>query len=408
MKHKILDYIDIIPFFCALLLIVLLQPFYFWGMNMIPVKFLFFLVIIPFFKIGNKNIAMLFFLLCVYLIIPISRGLNITGMVEFVFLSIIPFLKYKFVKRTYQYFTIVYASLMVVSIIVWILVLSGVNLPNYTIDPLNDLKHYVYIAYPFLVIPTMDTSADAVLLGFLRFHSVFDEPGIVGTISLILLYINSFNFRKWYNIALFASGILSFSIFFYIGAIVYGLLILYKQKKNRIRNLIMIAIGVVTFSIIINSNQFLYDIIGHRFEYDEKSGKLVGDNRADDDLKKYFSSIRGTSIYFWGDSTENIERFSASAGYRNMVLRYGAVFFILFIIFWLLYAKTEFKNDRKSFVIFLILFIALQYQRPSVRDVSFLFLYTAFVKCYNISFNSKLLSDEKYSKNKIVDIKNRD
>ena len=375
-----------------------MQPYYFWGMRMVPIKFLFFLLIIPYFKVEKRNGMLFLLLLGAYSIVALVKGANIFGSLEFLLLAFIPFLKTSFVKQTYGFFTLFYASLMSVSLIVWGLVMAGFSLPNHIIDPLNELKHYVYIAYPFLVVPTMDTLEDAVLLNFMKFHSVFDESGVVGTISLIILYINSFNLKKWYNIIILISGIVSFSLFFYACALGYSFFYLFKNVKIQFHHILAMVAGISVFIILVNSSPMLYDLIGKRFEYDKTEKKFVGDNRADDDLKRYVDNIRGTSVYFWGDTPANIVKFSESAGYRNIILRYGAVFFALFILFWILYAKSELQNDKKSFIVFIVLFIAIQYQRPGVNAVEYLFLYTAFLKCNKLPLNSKLIENGENSK----------
>lgn len=373
----------IIPLFCAFLLLLMMQPYFVWGAKLTAIKFLFFLLIIPYLKFRKKiEIQLLILIFFAYFIIPIHREQNLIGIAEFVLLSLIPFIKDRFVYQTFCCFSIIYATINAISLIVWGLVWSGMNLPGEIIEPLNELKPWKYIAYPFLVIPTKVELTENNMLQFFRFHGVFDEPGVIGTISLILLYVHSFNLKKWYNIVTFVSGIVSFSLFFYLTVVLYYIIVLFQRGKLRFYHLLVTTMGVVGLYVLVTTVPIFYDMIGRRIEYDKSTGMFAGDNRAEKDLIMYVQSIRGTSRYFWGDTNANIIRFSGSAGYRNIILRYGAVFYMLFIVFWLLYAISICKN-RNDFIVFLVLFIAVQYQRPSPLGIEYLFLFTAFVKCYN-------------------------
>lgn len=76
------------------------------------------------------------------------------------------------------------------------------------ISPLNTIKSYEYIQYPFLVVSQV---SDFV---YFRFCAYYDEPGVVGSIASLLLIGNRFNLRLWENWPILIAGLFSFSLFF--------------------------------------------------------------------------------------------------------------------------------------------------------------------------------------------------
>ena len=94
-------------------------------------------------------------------------------------------------------------------------------------------------------------------------------------------------------------------------------------------------------------------------------------------LDNHIESIKGTNAYFWGDSDENIEYFSAYAGLQTAILRYGVVFIILYFIFFFCYAY--FRTSKRGLLLFMILLFATLYQRPAFVNSGYLYLFTCAV-----------------------------
>lgn len=96
------------------------------------------------------------------------------------------------------------------SIIQFILVqILGISMPAKSIQPLNKAKQASYLAYTFYV-TTNQWGADILP----RFFGYYDEPGVVGTLSGLILMTRKFNLKKLINIPIFIGGLLSFSLFF--------------------------------------------------------------------------------------------------------------------------------------------------------------------------------------------------
>ncbi|MEG1586939.1 MAG: hypothetical protein RR346_08690 [Bacteroidales bacterium] len=338
----------------AVLLFLWLNPYFAWSLS----KYSFFLYTVPLIGIfwyytpgikQNDGIYLMVFI-CILLIAALSARSTFNGVISMVILSIIPFASSIFLIQTYRKFRNIYSVLILVSIIVWILVMSGFAIPYKMIAPLNNLKDYNYIAYPFLV-TINPSSIEAITLNAFRFCGLFDEPGVVGTISMILLYIEKFDLRKKINIPILISGLLSMSLFFYLGASIYAmyyLIFVFRSVKKRILFL-MVYVLLVAGS---HQSEYINELIWNRVEWNMMDGGgLAGDNRADYELKTYYRSIVGTGEFWWGVGDRNvIEKFMGNAGYRNAIFIYGAMACLLYVIFFVLFAF--FKIREGSFLLY--------------------------------------------------------
>src|SRR5690606_28258663 len=73
-----------------------------------------------------------------------------------------------------------------------------------------------------------------------RFYSIFDEPGTLGTLSAFVLYGNRYMFRRKENLIILIGGILTFSLAFYI-LLIAGLFI---QNIRNIKQILFATIGL--------------------------------------------------------------------------------------------------------------------------------------------------------------------
>lgn len=380
-SYTLLEYITALLFFLSL------EPSITWSIN----KFFILcpLIIVLFLNIDisnktNKRLFVIFFLLLS--IIPISHNNSLFGFLFYTTVVVVPFLKKSFAINTYQIFKKLYAIITGLSIIVWVMaIIMQLNIPYSIIDPLNDLKDYSYRSYPFLVAPTFTLDVSSMF----RFHCVFDEPGAVGTYCLLFLFIEGFNIKKWDNIIILVAGMISFSFFFFLSLIIFGISKVFTSKQLKKYRLWTIA-GVLVAFVSVLSVPFLYDVIGSRLEYDEDRGTLAGDNRSGEELDKYIESIRGTNTYFWGETEDVVEEFSANAGIKNAILRYGIVFIILFFVFFFFYAKSRLKGNNMELLLFMVLLVLTLYQRPGFVNVNRLFFFSVAVMSRELARNGSM------------------
>ena len=223
----------------------------------------------------------------------------------------------------------------------------------------------------------------------LRFCGPFDEPGVVGTIAGLMLYIDNFNLKDKRNIFILISGLLSLSLFFYVLSAIFLVYFLFSRNVKVVYKFFISSLMalLIVFSM---QNTMTRLLIWDRLEYDKTQGMISGDNRADSSLKSYFNSIQGTSQYWWGvDNKRQFANFSDSAGYRNAILSNGAVVCIMYLLFFVLYALNRIKSIW-YILIFITLLLATLYQRPGLFSVNYIFLFSMYIVMHDKRENIKL------------------
>lgn len=321
----------------------------------------------------RKQLLLLVLFMGTFALPSILNNQNLFGLANTIAIVFMLFTSQEYVERSYYYFVRIIAVTMMLSLIVWVMVGVGVPLSAEVIDPLNELKKYNYLAYPFLVISLDYTGT---MLDMLRFEGMFDEPGVIGTVSLLILSINRFNLRKWYNLVCFIGGVLSMSLFFYIGTMLYVLLMYILNKQYSIsRRVVGILLLFLGFIVMINNDTTSELILG-RMQYDKTTNKISGDNRSDVYLDNYIDNIRGSSSYYWGVRNNSvIQEFAGSAGYKNAILMYGIVFIALYIILMSIYGSIYIYKDKWLYFTMVFIMIITLYQRPGFMNKDFIFLF---------------------------------
>lgn len=385
-----------LAFIAGVLIFLWLDPYFAWRFSdlkfftcTIPLCGIFFLQTK---EIKTPEIGLWLFFAAILFLAAFCARSSIAGTFAMLILVVIPFTPPTFLKSTYKYFKTIYGVTIIISVFVWILTLTGIQIPHEIIPPVNALKEYNYCAYPFLVTPNVN---DLLYIpnNVVRFCGLYDEPGVVGTISLLILFIERFNLRSKLNMGIFIAGLCSLSLFFYLTCaiyLIYYVFVVGHSITNRIVSVVLIA----SFVIFTQENQLMKTMIWDRMAWDETGGTIVGNNRASEDFKVYYNSIVGTEKFYWGEEDKNISiQFSESAGYRNAILRYGAVSCILYLLFFLIFAYSRI-SDKKQALLFAAILITTLYQRPNFFAPHYIFLFTMCIILFSQSKNETyLLSD---------------
>lgn len=352
-------------------LIVSIPPFYFWRISSIVYVF----SSLGFFLYGlwekpQNNLQR--FSLCLFVIfysyasLNLYDGLNFTGKLWNGYRLFISFAIF-FISRDnwteiYKKFLLVYTLTLIPSLLVYFFAIwGGVNLPHSYMPPLNELKDHGYLAYPFMVISE----------GFenFRFCGYYDEPGVIGTVSGVLLIVNQCKLRDWKNWILLISGIFSFSLFFYLLVSLYALLFGSGKVKFVLAILIVVAI-----TYLVNSDNVFSNLILARLELGD-DGKLVGDNRTHADFEYFYEKfLHSDKVWFgYGHLYSSKVVDTGGQSYKHLVVDHGIIMSILYIVaFGFYYLSYNLKKKQLLFVL-MILFCVL-YQRPFISYLLYLFL----------------------------------
>lgn len=373
----------------AILLFFYADPYFFWG-NVFQNNYTQFLLGIIMLYLFLKNKAfdrhtkvLGVFFVSLIVLVTFLQDRNIMYFLFTIPVAALPFADKEFTKSTYNNFLNIYCGITLVSLVVWVLHLVGAAPHLGTISPLNQLKTIYYDHYPFLV----------AVSGSYRFECVFDEPGVVGTLSGMLFCIQHFNFTDRRSYILLASGLCSMSMFFYIMIAAYGMLHYIFEKKSIFKAVLMV-VAIFGVLYVVQYVPVLNEIIGRRLEWDAENMRFVGDNRTSEELLDNLSSIVGTNEFWYG--LDNKALFLESvAGECNIyitILMNGVLFCLLYLGFMVSYG-LHFKKTWSAFILFLFMFLVCVYQRPFLFEAVYVFLWCYVAK---IDRNNDFMNYPKY------------
>lgn len=114
---------------------------------------------------------------------------------------------------------------------------------------------------------------------FVRVAGFYDEPGALAFWGIFALLINKLFFdNKKVEYILLIGLIVTLSMAYFIQAILY---ILCFMSKQRVRFFMLIIIAIISLKLIANQSPKFDNAIFGRFEYNESTRRLKGDNRSD-------------------------------------------------------------------------------------------------------------------------------
>jgi hypothetical protein len=193
-----------------------------------------------------------------------------------------------------------------------------------------------------------------------RFYSMFDEPGVVGTLAAFILYGNKYDFSRWYVWVIAICSIFTFSLAFYTLTLI-GFLYYRMRNVKQIASAILVIICTITLLVYLYNNDegFQKSIVSRTIE-ESDGGSL--DSRTGYACKKKLDSIRWTPSYFIGIGKNAMDRenLREGASYQLFVLERGLL--SLFVVASCYFSFT--KHRRKEVWMLLILFFASFLQRP--------------------------------------------
>ncbi len=318
----------------------------------------------------------IFLYVFIFLIFIIRSDFTVLGVIKKLFVIPLLFSRRALLKESFNAFVWVYAGVMTISLVVYILVIfAGIGFPYKVIDPLNELKNYTYYLYPFLI--TSD-SIDTLGLSF-RFCGLFDEPGVVGTFSAIILIINRFDFKRIYNIIAFIAGVFSFSLFFYVICTVA--VFLSAPGKVKIGTVLLIAVVLYVFK----DNEIVNQLVFSRFS--DESALGIVDNRNTGYFVDVYEKFSKTPAFWTGMGAGKAEVLGeGGSSYKMLVYDYGMVFFFFYVLCFYFFAIGIIRGGRQ-YLAFSMILLGTMYQRPFLGGVSFTFIMLAaphlIVECYS-------------------------
>ena len=354
--------------------------FFWWIPDMMAVLVIFminalFMLSTPFWDYNNsrkKVAAILILVLFIYRTFVDGGVFNYYVVQILSSFSLIPLilLKPKYQISLLESFQRVIVIILAVGLVFWILHFFGigispVQLTYGEIDRGRGLEdQYLFDNYYiFLVNQSWMLNPVEIVPDFLRFSSVFLEPGYVAILMVFLLSVNNFNFKDWRNYVYIATIIASVSLAgFLIGA--FALFAIRMRGKKHmllwlVSMLVLVFIGYTFFKNYNNGNNFINQGIIERMEYDESEGTIAGYNRTSEDVDKQFSNFLFSSDILFGVGHKTVAEMSGSSvGYKVYIMQYGLLGLVLFLLFLLILCKSGGNfQSRLLLLIYLLMFI---------------------------------------------------
>ena len=330
----------------------------------------------PLFTRKDFQVPMISYLILV-IMMRVVNGNNINSYISLVFYSLIFLSLFTAsiteLKKLMKFLCKVMAILLAVSLFFFLLYVLGFPLPNSPIA--HEELMYSYTNYYFFLI---DDRVFFVLIP--RFHSVFMEPGHLGTAGAFLLLTQLGNWKKWYNAIILLSTILTFSL----AAFVLLVIVLFVNAWIKGKRILPKLLCLIGFIVIVSIGAIFYNdgdnllntLIIERLEIDD--GKLVGDNRVTDTFEAAFNDFLQTDDILFGREYELAEFGWGNAGYRVYIYDYGFVVLVLTILFYILAVWSS--MERRAVISMFVIAVASFW----VRATPLSFYY--FIPLYSFAY----------------------
>ena len=285
--------------------------------------------------------------------------------------AVIPliFLKPKYQIDILERFQKVITVILTISLACWILHLVGIYFPSTPItygmvDRGKGLEdQYLFDNhYVFLVNQSWMFKSFAVLPDFLRFSSIFIEPGYLAILMVFLLFINRFKFKERRNWLYLATIIATVSLAgFLMGVFAYIAHGAQYTKRGIVGVLLLLLVAFAGYNYFKDFNggqNFINEGIIVRLELDESKG-ISGNNRTTENFDIQYDAFFASSDFIGGVGAKKVSDIGgANVGYKAYIMRYGVIGLILFLSYLILIARI-WKGYRALvlFIIYVLMFI---------------------------------------------------
>lgn len=213
---------------------------------------------------------------------------------------------------------------------------------------------------------------------------MFDEPGVLGTLSAFILYGNRYDFKNWYVKIIFVGGIFTYSLAFYIlTAVGYAFLCL-RNLKNILSTIVVILLMLIVFIFFMSNNEVFQASVVERLADSEESM----DSRTGYYTEKKLKTIKWSGDFFLGLGNAKMNELDLFEGqsYKLFLLNRGLLAMI--VLFFCYYSFMRRKNLEN--ILLLLLYIASFVQRP-FAFTSWQMLLFCCISCYLDKAESNVL-----------------
>lgn len=383
-----LRYESVLSFLLGFGAFLSLSPFFLWGTGLykffaVPV----FVMSIAYYAWVNNIAFNNFCLAFLFIFLVLIFNFSSNGFVLYFnssFILIVAFLlmsdegKY----RIYVIFYRLFALSLIPGIFIFILNSLGFYLPWEPLQPISETRHEAGVYYRnYGGSLALSTEIYSTGIGEVyRFTSIYDEPGVVGTVAALLLLANRFNLSSVSSKVILISGVISFSLAFYILVFVY---LLIRNPLFLIKLLVPFFVMLLVFFNELNNIELI-----DKFFFNRIKNLLVDpesvDNRVDLCFANEFSSFVQTDSLIIGNGAWAHTFLGCDvSSYLIIFYNHGFLGFGLIVLFYLFYLLILIgKLNFKVFLYltpFILTFVLALYQRPDFFAMWIIVIFSAAI-----------------------------
>lgn len=269
--------------------------------------------------------------------------------------------------KVFDSFYFLFAIALVPAIIVWVLLFVGVELPFEQLAPISasrEASGVYYLKYFSSLALSSEIYSSGLGVTY-RLAGLYDEPGVVGTLSALLLVANRGQLSSMSSKIIFMGGLLSFSLAFYVLIFMYFIL---RAPFSLLRVLSISGFFVWLFYGVLNGTALVSRFFFERIKLLYYS-PLSADNRSDACFLSAFDDFLDVGPVFFGAGPWAHTYLGCDvSSFLVVVYNYGFVGVVLILIFYvsLFFGAFKFIDFRSIIAIFpfLAVFFLSLYQRP--------------------------------------------
>lgn len=272
-------------------------------------------------------------------------------------------------KKVLDYISKFLYWVILVSLPAWLIHLNLFEFSLFGQLDLSEMKGapYIYNNYMLFV---MDA-----IRSYYRFYSVFDEPGVLGTLSAFILYGNKYDFKKKENIVILIGCLFTYSMAFYMITLLGWLYQSARSFKRLIISIVVIILIVGALVYLMADDQAFQQSVIERFA-DVGFDKV--ENRTDSSVNAFWDKYIASYDVFWGMGTSFIKENLLGLGkssYKGFVIEYGLAGTILLIVMFFLLVRRWNRLILGFFILFSLSFL----QRPLAFTSWQIFVFIAVI-----------------------------
>lgn len=255
--------------------------------------------------------------------------------------------------------------MVVLSIILFFIVISGIPLDPIPFTKLDGRPHYIY--FPF---GTTNVRMEFGAYRFIRNAGFADEPGAFALILSYLLIINEFTFKSnKYRFLYVIGAFFTFSMAFFITFIP----IVFYWIKSSVVSFKKVLLGalciIILLLVVVQKNAYVYEgldtLIFNRFKKND-NGEYNGDNRSFA-IPKQMKAFDASPLWGVGVSPDNIRKYQLDyPSFFSYIAMHGIIGnFLFYAPFLFLFVKNIHKKESWLFISLILNFL----QRPSIEEM---------------------------------------